>query len=166
VRGIRDPQKWLRLLKGDLDLRGLVRVVCARAHRALKFRLRDLARLSGLRVRNDLAADLRAITRRGIGVQFVFSNGDPGLQVLKEEVGSAWRQLIASRAVGLTEVAEADHSFMSPSARWRLYQQLNPLLDGVVAEGASGAAGGMARRIEARSRQEDHSDHSEDLKLT
>jgi alpha/beta superfamily hydrolase len=163
VRGIRDPEKWLRLLKGDLDLRGLARVVCARIHRGLKFRLRELARLSGLRVRNDLAADLRAIARNGVGVQFVFSNGDPGLQVLKEEVGGAWRQFVASRAVGLTEVAEADHSFMSPSARRRLYQQLNPLLDGTVAEDPAVDA---ARRVDARPRRDDRSEHSEDLKLT
>jgi pimeloyl-ACP methyl ester carboxylesterase len=163
VRGIRDPQKWVRLLKGDIDMRGLGRVVCARAHRGLKFRLRDLARMSGLRVRNDLAAELRAIAKKGIGMQFVFSAGDPGLQVMKEEVGGAWRQLVASRAIGLSEVADADHSFMSPSSRRRLYQQLNLLLDRAVAEGVAAPAGAMARPLDARSRIDDH---SEDLKLT
>jgi hypothetical protein len=158
VRGIRDPQKWLRLLKGQIDLAGLLRAVLARTGRGLKFRLRDVARASGLGMQHDLAADLRAIGKRGIAVQFVFSAGDPGLKLLKEEAGGAWRQLVANRTISLDEVAEADHSFMSPASRRRLYAQLNRLLDAPASGGVATSASSAARHVGAIGALVEHND--------
>jgi pimeloyl-ACP methyl ester carboxylesterase len=131
TRGLRDPKKWLRLVRGELDLGGLMRVLLARTKRRLHFPLRDLARLVGVPLKQDLAADLQSMSRRGVSVQLVFSQGDPGLTVMKEEVGRAYRRLLLNGKIGLSEVADADHSFISAPARARLYAELHRLMDGV-----------------------------------
>jgi len=129
ARGLRDPKKWLRLVRGELDLAGLMRVMWARTKRRLRHPLRDLARLVGVPLKQDLAADLQCMARQGVSVQLVFSQGDPGLTVLKEEVGRAYRRLLHNAMIGLSVVPDADHSFISAPARARLYAQLHRLLD-------------------------------------
>jgi alpha/beta superfamily hydrolase len=129
-RSLRDPKKWLGLLRGEVDVRGLLRVIVARNLRRGRLALRGLARALGRPLPKDLGVDLRNITRNGTAVHFLFAHGEPGLTLLHEETGRIGRHLQDDGLLRVSMIADADHTFTAASSRTRLYGALHGALDG------------------------------------
>jgi alpha-beta hydrolase superfamily lysophospholipase len=129
-RSLRDPKKWLSLLRGEVDARGLARVILARNLRRARLALRGLARAIGRPGPKDLGVDLRNIAANGVAVNFLFSHGEPGLTLLHEETGRIGRRLQESNLLNVSMIADADHTFTAASSRTRLYAALHDVLDG------------------------------------
>ena len=128
---MRDPARWLKLLRGQVNVQVILRALAGRAWQSARSAVRDLARLLRWPLRDDLGSELRQVTRRGVQVQFVFAASDPGLALASQEAGRSWQRLVRAGRVRLATVEQADHTFSTPAARERLYQQLHASIDGL-----------------------------------
>lgn len=115
---------WLKLLRGQINVFGLL----GRLGRGLALRgshrARDLARTLKLPVRADLTDDLESVAGRKARLQFIFSQGDPGQGLLKTQAGKAMLRLQRSGALGISVIANADHTFSPWAARLELIELL------------------------------------------
>ena len=80
---------WKRLLRGEVDVWRIPVIYLRRAQLALDGMVHDFARHAGIRLREDLAHELHEATARGVRIVFVFARGEPGLELLRVQAGSA-----------------------------------------------------------------------------
>jgi alpha-beta hydrolase superfamily lysophospholipase len=129
ARSSRSLSSWIKLLRGRVDLANAARVFAKRFQVRARHTLRELARLAGIRLQDDLAAELRAIERRRILQYFVFSASDPGHTMLLEQGGRIVRQLTKRGRMNISIVQGADHTFTSHWNRDQLLVLLMAHLD-------------------------------------
>lgn len=106
---------WKRIFTGNLDLRRLVRIVLKRPLLTLESFLRDVARRMRMPLPNDLGRELEQIAARGVRVVFVFSRGEPGIDLLKMQGGSSVKRLGESCRIHI--INSADHIFTRSGQR-------------------------------------------------
>jgi dienelactone hydrolase len=111
-----------------------------RAGRSLRLRLREFARALHWPLRDDLAAELAQVCRRGVAVDFVFSGYEAGLGLLREETGRRGLRLERAGTMRVCEIAHADHTFAWTPGRHALYARLDALLEGPAAAATAQAA--------------------------
>jgi alpha-beta hydrolase superfamily lysophospholipase len=109
------PMIWRRILTGQLGLWRLVRILLKRPLLTLESTLRNLARRLRIRLPHDLGWDLEAIGSRGVRIVFVFSRGEPGIDLLKLQGGSSVRRLGDHCRIHIIE--SADHIFTQSGQR-------------------------------------------------
>jgi pimeloyl-ACP methyl ester carboxylesterase len=114
---------WKRLLTGRVDVRTVLRIHGVRARFAIESALRDAARRLHIRLPRDLGAELQEIVARGVRVVFVFARGEPGIELLKIQGGSAVKRLGDHCHVHIID--SADHTFTWSGPRARLEQVLS-----------------------------------------
>ena len=115
---------WRKLMSGRVDLANLARVLVRGACYRLLGPIRALARSFGRPLANDLPTELLAVLRGSIDLQFVFSAGDPGLQLLQTQGGGTARSLQARGQIGIALVEDANHTFTDLPTRRRLLRVL------------------------------------------
>ncbi len=138
---------WKRLLSGQVNIWHIVRVYLHRVRIAVESAGRDAARGLHVRLPHDLGSELEEVAARGIRVVFVFARGDPGIELLRIQGGSAVRRLGDRCHVHIVD--SADHTFTQSRARAVLEQTLTDELfvrhdtrtDAVGARALKGAAG-------------------------
>jgi alpha-beta hydrolase superfamily lysophospholipase len=84
---------WRRLLTGRVNIWRIAKIYFHRPLLAVESTFRDIARFLHVRLPHDLGSDLAAIDARGVRVVFVFARGEPGIDLLKMEGGSAVTRL-------------------------------------------------------------------------
>lgn len=114
-RSMLKADKWLKLLRGQVDLRAIAQVVAHRVEDRTRSAAREIARAMHLPVHEDLAAELSSVVQRGAALRFVFSVGDPGESLLRVGAGRRLGRLDRRGAVSLTYLTDCDHSL---SAAW------------------------------------------------
>ncbi|WP_310737832.1 alpha/beta fold hydrolase [Ideonella paludis] len=128
VRSLKDPARWMKLLRGQVHVRVILRAMAAR----LMGRLQNISRHVGRRLHwplsEDVVSDLRQVIRHATPLSFVFSEGDPGQALLRQEAGSFLKGQIASARVHLTTIERSDHTFSTRTGRDSLYNCLNSIL--------------------------------------
>lgn len=126
-RSLRDPKRWWKLPQGRA-VGVIAGALAARGWRALRLRVREIAR--GLRwpLDNDLADELAHVSARGVALGFVFSFREPGLALMRQEAGRRGMRLARDSRVRVCVVARADNTFMGISGRAELYARLDSLL--------------------------------------
>lgn len=117
-----------RLFKGEIDLVSVARVFQRRGTAVVINVLRDVARHLRVPLTDDLASELRRIAERDIEMVFVFSQDDPGYQLLHEQGGSLVPRLARRGTIAINIVEGADHTFTQHWARERLTAQLTAAL--------------------------------------
>lgn len=110
-RAALDPRSWVKLAKGEVKVDALVQVLSRRAASAAEASLREVARRVGRPLPEDLGAELEVVAKRRIPMFFVFASGDPGLELLHTQGGSAARRLRARQQLKLALVDGPDHTF-------------------------------------------------------
>jgi pimeloyl-ACP methyl ester carboxylesterase len=133
LRLARDPQRWLKLLRGRVNYRVILSALAGRARAGLRQRARGLARGLGVNLRDDLASELRQVARAGVALHFVFSDQEPGRALLLEQGGAVARRLMDGPQLALHAVAGADHTFTRRADREALYAVLDRALSSVPA---------------------------------
>lgn len=114
-RSMLQADKWLKLVRGRVDIREIAKVVVHRAQDRARSSGREIARALGLPVHEDLAGELSAVVARGVALRFIFSEGDPGEALLRVGAGRRLDRLVASGAITLSHLRDCDHSL---SAAW------------------------------------------------
>jgi alpha-beta hydrolase superfamily lysophospholipase len=104
---------WLKLLRGRVDLGNAWNVLSRRLMVRAKNSGRDLARMVGMDLEDDLASELRRIARQRTGIYFVFSASDPGHSMLLEQGGRIVGRLQREGCLRISIVEGADHTFTS-----------------------------------------------------
>lgn len=127
-RSILQPQAWRKLITGQVDVPRLMTVLLKQAGAQLDSRRRDLARALGIKVHQDLGSDLNAIANRGTRLHFIFSRGDPGLDLLKMQGGAAVEQLVGSHRLSVDVIEGGDHTFTARAPRTLLQDLLTELV--------------------------------------
>lgn len=121
-------RSWRRLLAGELDLPAIGRMLRRRTTLLARGMATALARGIGLPLREDLVRELARACDRPRRLHFVFSNGDPGLTLLRLQGGRAVRQLLDSGRLTLALIDGADHTFTRRAGRAQLVRQLDSLM--------------------------------------
>lgn len=129
VQSLRDPRRWLKLLRGQVNLQVIARALIGRGQDGWRRWRRELARRLGHPLPDDLAADLQRVVSRGVLPWFVFSEGDPGQWLLAEQGGAVYRRLLRRGQIGIRHLAGADHTLSHRAAREALRQCLHGLID-------------------------------------
>jgi alpha-beta hydrolase superfamily lysophospholipase len=121
-------RSWKKLLTGGADVGRILRVNTRRASFAIEEISRNYARRLGIRLPRDLGWELERIIARGVQVAFVFSSGEPGLDTLRLQAGSALGRLGEHCHIHI--VNNSDHVFSDIRRRSELEQILTKELFG------------------------------------
>jgi pimeloyl-ACP methyl ester carboxylesterase len=113
-QNLRSAESWKKVLRGQVDLSRVARVVAARAKDALEHRGRDLLRRV-IPLPDDLGSELLALARKGTRMRFIFAAGEPGRDMLAEQGGSAVTRLERAGKLSIDVIPNADHTF---TPRW------------------------------------------------
>jgi alpha-beta hydrolase superfamily lysophospholipase len=114
-RSMKDPRRWMKLLRGDVNMKRLMEVVVSEARN--KLRLREDERLS---------SDLRKLVdeyRRPI--TFFIAEGDPGRDILMAGAPRTAARAMKSGAMRIEMIPGADHTFSQFKPRKDLLGRLN-----------------------------------------
>jgi len=128
VRAIVDPRRMWKVLSGRASIGDFAGLVWERLRRVVRRRLRALACLAHRSAQEKLGVELARTGRRGVDLEFVFSRGDLGLALLREESGRQLARLVREERVKICEMPREGHTFGSPAARQELYARLDLLL--------------------------------------
>jgi alpha-beta hydrolase superfamily lysophospholipase len=131
---LKDPQRWVRLLKGEVHVGVIARAFAGRLQAAAHDLWRNLARRVGQPLQDDLGSELQQVVARGTALHFVFAQGDPGQAVLEGQGGTVWRSLWRTGRAQLHSVARADHTFAGLEGRQELHRLLYRLCSAPRAE--------------------------------
>jgi hypothetical protein len=118
-KSVRSAASWKKLLRGDVDLRRVARVVAERARAMAEHKARDVLRQLRVPLRDDLGSEILALHRRGVAMRFIFAGSDPGHEMLLEQGGSA-----VKRVTSIDVIEGPDHTF---TPRWS-----HPLLEAAI----------------------------------
>ncbi len=114
---------WRKLARGQVNLWRVAKVFARRGWLAIDSTLRDLCRRVGIRIVDDLGWDLASVAQRGIPMVFIFSRGDTGLELLRNQGGSMVRKLGDNCRIHV--ISGADHIFSQREARMKLIRLLD-----------------------------------------
>ncbi|WP_127560737.1 alpha/beta hydrolase [Saccharospirillum alexandrii] len=136
-QAMKDPKRWIKLLKGQASL-GYIAGYAVRFTRKRLAALGD--QLSGM-VRpipdTALNRDLQQLVRAGVEVNFVFSDRDPGWDILADETRLPKTKLARKLGVRIHPVTEANHTFSWYRSRAVVAQLLASLASANAAQIAS-----------------------------
>jgi pimeloyl-ACP methyl ester carboxylesterase len=107
---------WRRLFTGQVNIWRIVRIYIHRPLLALESTLRDWARLLHIRLPHDLGRELEELAARGVQVVFIFSRGDPGIELLRIQGGSVTHRLGDRCRVHIVDKADHNLSRSRPRA--------------------------------------------------
>ena len=114
---------WRRLLSGQVNIWRIVKIYSQRPIVALESVLRSVARKLRWKLPDDLGRELKEIAARGVRIVFVFARGEPGIELLRIQAGSAVEQLGDHCRVHLID--SADHTFSRSAPRAALEEALS-----------------------------------------
>ena len=114
-RSMRDPRRWLKLARGDVNVRRLVEVLASQSRTYARAWMDALAEAVFPRAAPRLSRDLRRLFAMDRRLALFVSEGDPGRDILM-----AGAKLTATRAlrggrIRLQMIPDADHTF----SRWK-----------------------------------------------
>ena len=114
-RSMRDPRRWLKLLRGDVNTKRLAAAVCSVVRNKLRFR--EDPRLS-----SDLR---RLIDEFNRPITFFISEGDPGRDILMAGAPRTARRALRRGRMRFEMIPGADHTFSQFKPRRDLMGRLN-----------------------------------------
>jgi len=123
---------WLKLLRGEVDVSVLASLVLRRVVQRVANAGRELLRFLRLPLRNDLAGELMRATADGAVLHFVFSENEPGEDLLRGLAGRAVDRLQRRNRLQLHHLDNADHTFTGEMARERVAALMDTLLEGAL----------------------------------
>jgi alpha-beta hydrolase superfamily lysophospholipase len=112
---VRSAAAWIRLLSGNVNIWRVLKVYVNRLSLALESVLRDFARLVRIHLPMDLGWELEDLAARGVRVIFIFARGEPGMDLLKLQAGSAVKRLRDHCSVHVID--NSDHTFTHSDRR-------------------------------------------------
>ncbi|NWF64041.1 MAG: alpha/beta hydrolase [Chloroflexi bacterium] len=120
--------RWKKILKRKDILSHIIATVLRVFQLKVKAYLTPLShrimRVFGIKGIEDLAWDLDTIAGRGVRVNFIFADTDPGVKLLMEGAGSALKKLCQHGAISIAYISKANHNFSSHRGRTQLLKRI------------------------------------------
>jgi hypothetical protein len=159
---MRDSGRWLKLLRGGVNLRRPVEVALAQLTVLARSYYEVLWETLWPERGPRLARDLRKLFALGRHVTFIIAEGDPGRDILMANARRTVSAALRSGQMSLESIAGADHTFSQSGPRAEMIERvrtiLKPRLEGArsphIADGAQrsvSAGGGAQDRAQGRS---------------
>jgi hypothetical protein len=79
----------------------------------------------GVKPLEDLSYDLKQIQVKGIKINFIFADLDPGYRILMESAGHVVNKLSKTGNIEISFIAKANHNFSSHLGRSRLLMRVS-----------------------------------------
>jgi alpha-beta hydrolase superfamily lysophospholipase len=114
---------WRKLLSGQADVARIATLFAQRAQLSIGSRVQALSRAVGIRLPNDVGWQFEQIAARGVRITIVFSEGEPGIELLRMQAGSVIERL--GEGCSLHIIRGADHTFSRGAARATLERILS-----------------------------------------
>ncbi len=106
---------WRRVFSGQVNLWRVVKIYAQQPLLSLESSLRNVARRFRIHLPNDLGWELEEVAARGIRTTMVFARGEPGLELLRIQGGTAVRRLGDKCRVRILD--SGDHTFSQSGPR-------------------------------------------------
>jgi pimeloyl-ACP methyl ester carboxylesterase len=127
-QALSDPQRWRKLLRGEVNVGVIVRALWRRAGQRLRLAARGAARQVRWPLAHDLHTALVQTARRGVHFHLVFSPHEPGRTLLMEHAAGAVARLVRANKLTLSAVDNSDHTFTLSEAQHRLFDVVDKQL--------------------------------------
>ncbi|HVR02078.1 MAG TPA: hypothetical protein VMT47_08095, partial [Polyangia bacterium] len=111
LRRLRDVDAWRKLFRRGVDLRIAGRTLTRFFANRLRGRAQELARRAGVKIGDDLAHELTTLVEKNIALGFVFSAGDPGVELLRTHGGPTVERLRRAGQLSIEIIEGSDHTF-------------------------------------------------------
>ena len=102
---------WMKLLRGEVHVTAFLQLIFRRLLSLFEHHLRDIARRIGRPLAHDLGVELESIAAHGIRIDFLFAEGDPGIDLLRLQGGATIRRLRAQNCLHVHVIDGPDHTF-------------------------------------------------------
>jgi len=120
-QSIRDPQRWMKLFSGKVDIVRLADFVRRAALRKSKNLTQRMLERAGVVEKARLAKDIEQVLAARRFLRFVFADTDPGFKLLTHQGGGAVEALLASKRLPVSVISRADHTFTHWKSRREMF---------------------------------------------
>ncbi len=117
-------KKWIILMTSPRK----IIVILSHLFKVIKNKFKQVLLKFGLGRKSKLDKDLFKICENNIKISFLFSDSDPGLEILKKEAPFVVKRKDTSNDFIVREIKHADHTFSNIQSRRALYQELKQIL--------------------------------------
>jgi len=114
-QSIRSMESWKKLLRGQVDVGHLARMLRKRVTGLLGAQAKDAVRRIGIKLDDDLGTELMQLARRRVATTFLFCDREPGLPLFRERTGSTAPRLESRGLLWLRIIDGPDHTY---TPRW------------------------------------------------
>ncbi len=134
VRALLDRRVWQRVLRGEVDVKGIATAVGERYAERLVLGARSVsARLLGRWAQSGVERTLHAVCDRGTRTLMVFSESDGGLDMIARYIGVDAERMARRSEFSIEIMRDVDHTFSTMASQQRLRAVLYRHLDAVTA---------------------------------
>ena len=123
-KSMRDPARWLKLLRGDVNLRRLLGVALRYPTTIGRSYLLALAEAFAPRLARPLARDLRRLFQKRRLVTVLLAEGEPGGEIIMAEAKHTAKRGVRAGFMRLETIAGGDHTFTPSRARQLLVDRV------------------------------------------
>jgi pimeloyl-ACP methyl ester carboxylesterase len=126
VKALFQPSTWKRVLKGQVNVSLVARVMRDRLKNKTKSALQGLAHRARTKEESltDVARAFRAMSDRGVDSLLLFSFNDGGLDMIESHLGRDVRKMRGRKNFHFEIVEGADHTFTPVDSQARLHDLL------------------------------------------
>jgi alpha-beta hydrolase superfamily lysophospholipase len=128
-RSLFNWDRWRALLTDPAKLMRVGRIMTVMARDKLWNRVRDLLRLAGVHLKDDLPSELLKLSRRNTQIRLLFSDDEHGESLLWSLGGATVKRLRRRGKLSIDHARGADHLFTLQSDREALFKQLTGLIE-------------------------------------
>jgi len=127
---VRKLDRWRKLLRGEVELGKIARVVAERLALLVALKMQRLRALLApgadkAAERDDLNRDIGMLVNAGRRVSFFFADGDPGIDLLLTNARRTVKRCTAKKTLSIDIIAEADHTFTTRERRDELIRRVS-----------------------------------------
>ncbi len=126
---LRRGSTWARLLRGEIGVRAIGRVLLRRGLCSAQRRWKALFRPGP--EGGSVARRIRTMRRRGAHLRLVYAAGDPGLSALRRHVGRTPERAARRLGAPVAIISGTDHNLATPDAQAQMSAILRDLVDTV-----------------------------------
>jgi pimeloyl-ACP methyl ester carboxylesterase len=128
-RSLFNWDRWRALLTDPAKLMRVGRIMTVMARDKLWNSVRDLLRLAGVHLKDDLPSELLKLSRRNTQIRLLFSDDEHGESLLWSLGGATVKRLRRRGKLSIDHARGADHLFTLQSDREALFKQLTGLIE-------------------------------------
>jgi hypothetical protein len=110
-RSMRDPRRWLKLLRGDVNMGRLMVVIASQSRTEVRAWIDALAEAALPNGGPRLSRDLKRLFAMGRRLSLYVSEGDPGRDILLAGAKLTARRALRDGRIRLQMIPDADHTF-------------------------------------------------------